>query len=248
MHLLTPWVSFDNLNLELVHIKTKQMPGRDIPLVTNEVYHIINRGIASQPVFLTKRDYQRALDTFFYYQNQNPFLRYSFFLRLPNQQKAEILDRLQKENEFLIEIIAYCLMPNHVHFLLRQLKSNGLSIFMSNFSNSYTRYFNTKQKRIGPLLQGKFKAIRIETDEQLLHLSRYIHINPYSSFVVKNLTDLENYPYSSLPEYLNPQTFPRCNKEVVLAHFKNISAYKKFILDQVDYQRRLEEIKHLALE
>lgn len=224
------------------------MPGRQIPLVTDEIYHIVNRGIASQPIFTNQKDYLRALNAIFYYQNQNPFPRYSFFLRLPSEQKTEILKHLKRKNEFLVEIITFCLMPNHLHLLLKQLKENGISNFMSNVSNSYTRYFNTKQKRIGPLLQGKFKAIRVETDEQLLHLSRYIHLNPYSAFIVKDLINLENYPHSSLPEYLNPQISSHCNKEMVLGHFKNISAYKKFIFDQADYQRKLEEIKHLVLE
>ena len=76
-----------------------------------------------------------------------------------------------------MEIICYCLMPNHLHLLLRQLMDGGISKFMSNFANSYTRYFNTKSKRKGPVFEGKFKAKRIETDEQLLHLSRHIHLN-----------------------------------------------------------------------
>lgn len=224
------------------------MPGRKIPLVTNEVYHVINRGAGSQPIFLNQRDYLRALETIFYYQNQDLSLRYSFFLRLPKHQKEELLDRLKARRKFLVEIIAHCLMPNHFHLLLKQIRDDGISIFISKFSNSYTRYFNTNQKRIGSLLQGNFKAARMETDEQLIHVSRYIHLNPYSSYVVKNLKELENYPYSSLPEYLNPKMPVRCSKEIVLHHFKNVASYKKFVFDQADYQRRLQEIKHLVLE
>lgn len=224
------------------------MPGRKITLTTNEIYHVVNRGITSQLVFKNQRDYFRALNTIFYYQNQNPFPRYAFFSRLTNKQRAEILECLKRKNKLLVEIIAFCLMPSHLHFLLKQLKENGISTFMSNVSNSYTRYFNTKQKRIGPLFQGKFKAIKVETDEQLLHLSRYIHLNPYSAFIIKDLTNLENYPYSSISEYLNPKISTHCNKEMVLGHFRNIAAYKKFIFDQADHQRRLEEIRHLTLE
>lgn len=224
------------------------MPGRKIPLVTNEIYHVINRGTASQPTFLNQKDYLRGLETIFYYQNQTLPLRYSFFLRLPKQQKTELLNRLKAKRKFLVEIIAFCLMPNHLHLLLKQVQDNGISTFMSNFSNSYTRYFNTNQKRVGPLFQGKFKAVRVETDEQLIHVSRYIHLNPYSSHVIKNLKELENYPYSSLPEYLNPKETDRCNKEIILHDFKELHSYKKFVFDQADYQRRLQEIKHLALE
>lgn len=224
------------------------MPGRKIPLVTNQIYHVLNRGIASQPVFLAKKDYQRTLEIIWYYQNQNPPLSYSHFLRLPIKQKSEILERLKNKEKFLVEIIALSLLPNHFHFLLKQTQENGVSIFMSNLTNSYTRYFNTKNKRTGPLFQGKFKATMVETDEQLFHLSRYIHLNPYTSYVVKKLKDLKDYPYSSLPEYLGRSRANFFQKEIVLNQFKNVNSYKRFVFDQAEYQRKLERIKHLAME
>ena len=150
--------------------------------------------------------------------------------------------------KLLVEIIAYCLMPNHLHLLLKQLEENGISIFMSNLTNSYTRFFNTKQKRKGPLFQGKFKGVRIETDEQLFHVSRYIHLNPYSSFVLKSLEELESYPYSSLPEYLGLKKEIHCKTEIILNNFKNIQSYEDFVFDRAGYQRELEKIKHLAIE
>lgn len=224
------------------------MPGRKIPLVTDYVYHVINRGITSLSTFLNQKDYQRGLESIFYYQNQNLPLRYSYFLRLPIKQKAAILKGLETERKFIVEIIAFSLMPNHLHLLLKQTQDNGISNYVSNLTNSYTRYFNTKHKRVGPLFQGKFKAVRIETDEQLIHVSRYIHLNVYSSGVVKNIEGLINYPYSSLPEYLAPQKLNQCQKELVLDQFNNPHSYKKFVLDQADYQRNLQEIKHFALE
>lgn len=224
------------------------MPGRKIPLVTDYVYHVINRGITSLSTFLNQKDYQRGLESIFYYQNQNLPLRYSYFLRLPIKQKAAILKGLETERKFIVDIIAFSLMPNHLHLLLKQTQDNGISNYVSNLTNSYTRYFNTKHKRVGPLFQGKFKAVRIETDEQLIHVSRYIHLNVYSSGVVKNIEELINYPYSSLPEYLAPQKLNQCQKELVLDQFKNPHSYKKFVLDQADYQRNLQEIKHFALE
>lgn len=224
------------------------MPGREIPLVTNQYYHVLNRGVASQPVFNNKRDYIRAFETLFYYQNKELPLKYSKFLSLSKDERARILEKLAQGKNFLVEIIAYCFMPNHLHLLLKQVVENGISKFMSNFTNSYTRYFNTKNKRNGPIFQGKFKAIRIETDEQLLHLSRYIHLNPYSSFLIKNLNDLTNYPFSSLSEFLGETDIKLCSKQIILGRFKNKNLYQKFVFDQADYQRKLEEIKHLMLE
>ena len=90
----------------------------------------------------------------------------------------------------------------------------------------------------------------VETDEQLIHLVRYIHLNPYSSGVVKSLRDLLSYPWSSLQEYLDPQVTGICDeKEIVLKLFKNNrEAFKKFTLDQAEYQKRLDKIKHLIQE
>ena len=154
------------------------MPGRKEVIATGEIYHVINRGIASQPIFFTKRDYQRACNTFFYYRNRVLSKRYSYFLRESLEERQQILKDLNKKENFLVEIMAFCLMPNHFHFLLRQVVDDGIPKFLSKFTNSYTRYFNTKRKRNGPLFQGKFKAVRIEIDEQLLHVARYIHLFP----------------------------------------------------------------------
>ena len=224
------------------------MPGRNIPLVTDQIYHVINRGNASQPIFLDKKDYERAFETISYYQNIHVPVRYSFFLRLPFSEKEKILNKLRDAREFSVEIICFCLMPNHIHLLLKQLQNNGISSFMSNFSNSYTRYFNTKNKKFGHLFQGKFKAVRIETDEQLLHVSRYIHLNPYTSYVIKSLKELEKYSYSSLSEYLDLTQKDFCSKKLIIGQFKTSSSYSKFIFDHAGYQRELDNIKHLILE
>ena len=224
------------------------MPGRLMPIVNNEIYHIFNRGVASQPTFFSKRDYDRALESFFYYQNCNPPIKYSRFLSLSVKQRAEILEDLSKKKNYLVEIITYCLMPNHFHFLLRQILEAGIAKFISNFTNSYTRYINTKQERAGPLFTGKFKSVRIETQKQLLHASRYIHLNPHTSFVVKALEDLQNYHYSSFPEFIGRTSLALCAKDDILADFKTIKQYEQFVYDQADYQRTLNKIKHLVLE
>lgn len=224
------------------------MPGRIVPLVKDQIYHIFNKGIASQPTFLDRRDYARALDIMFYYQNAYPPVSYSRFLGLSTEEREDILKSLKNHREFLVEIIAYCLMPNHFHFLLKQISENGISKFMGNFINSYTRFFNTKHERTGQLYSGRFKAVRIETDSQLLHVSRYIHLNPYTSYVVKTLNELETYPYSSFNDYVISQPeFDSRNKAIILDHFKKQS-YKQFVFDQAEYQKTLAYIKHLVLD
>ena len=183
-----------------------------------------------------------------YYQNANTPFRFSFLPRLSSEKRSKFIKKLKQEKEFWVEIIAYCLMPNHFHLLVKQSKDNGTFNFMRLFQNSYAHYFNRKNDRKGSLFEHRFKAVRIATEEQLFHLSRYIHLNPYSSYIVKGLPALAKYPHSSLPEYLSSHEPQLCQKEIILNKFANRSAYKKFVFDQADYQQSLEKIKHQALE
>jgi len=223
------------------------MPYRKTIFVNNEIYHTINRSIEEQTIFKGKRDYQRALDLIDFYRYNHPPLRFSHYNRLPKNEKEKFIKNLKENGKPVVEILAFCLMPNHFHFLLRQIREKGVQSFMRNFQDSFARYFNTKYHRVGLLFQGMFKAVRIETDEQLIHVSRYIHLNPVSSYIVE-IGDLENYPWSSFPEYLgkHPQGFT--NPTPLLDFFKSRTAYKEFVFNQADYQRRLQKIKHLALE
>ncbi len=222
------------------------MPGRTVPLVTDQIYHAYNRGIDRRTTFFGRKEYSRGQDSIMFYRFLSPPLRLSYFLALGEKRRDKIIHDLQGGKR-LVDILAYCFMPNHFHLVLRQTTENGISRFMSNFQNSYTRYFNTKHQRTGPLFLDQFKAVLVETEEQLLHLIRYVQLNPYTSFVVKTLVELERYEWSSLPEYLgNRSGF--CTQDAVWSSFKTKVAYKKFVFDQADYQRRLEEIKHLALD
>src|SRR3989344_1888146 len=155
------------------------MPGRTLPLVTEEIYHVFNRGIDHRPTFITKKEYQRALLSIKFYRFVQPPIRLSRFLLLEKEKQA-LMWKALGGSERLVDVICFCLMPNHFHFLLKQKKDNGISKFLSNFQNSYTRFFNTKNQRDGPLFLNQFKAVRIQTDEQLVHVSRYIHLNPYT--------------------------------------------------------------------
>lgn len=144
------------------------------------------------------------------------------------------------------EIVSFVFMPNHFHFLLKQNEENGISIFLSIFTNSYTKYFNTKRNRVGPVFQGVFKSVHIESDEQLIHVSRYIHLNPVTSFIIDE-SELFSYPWSSLPDYLKGES-SLVNVGIVLKQFSSIDGYKNFVLDRIDYAKKLERIKHLVLD
>ncbi|MFH0943156.1 MAG: transposase [Candidatus Beckwithbacteria bacterium] len=220
------------------------MPGRLIPLVTNEIYHVFNKGISSQIVFADKSDYQRAEDSLLYYKHAKPPIKYSRLFSIHKDSRNDLIKQLEKEKNNLVDLITYCFMPNHFHLLLKQLVDNGISQYLSNYSNSYTRYFNTKHERLGPLFQGKFKAVHIENNEQLLHVSRYIHLNPYSSSIIGSTEQLKTYPYSSLYKL----STSKVESNIIINQFKNINEYYKFIIDQADYQKQLQNIKKLTLE
>ncbi|MDO8658044.1 MAG: transposase [Candidatus Levybacteria bacterium] len=212
------------------------MPSRIIPFVNNEYYHLYNRGVAKMPIFNNFYDYNRFLKTMIYYSIEGPKPKFSIFT-----PTTKLLDT----NKKIVDFICYCLMPNHFHFLLRQVKENGITEFLSKLSNSYTKYFNVKYKRVGPLFQGEFKAVHVESNEQLIHVNRYVHINPSVGFIIKNL---EDYKWSSYPEYLNLSKTNICSKDIISGQFKTNNDYKQFILNQEDYGKNLEFIKHKLLD
>lgn len=223
------------------------MPGRLIPLVNEQVYHVFNRGINHQPTFNDKLEFKRAKLVIEFYRFNNLPTKLSKFLTLSNDDRTDIMDNLRDDNDKLVEVLAFCIMPNHFHFLLKQLKDKGISKFLGNFQNSYTRYFNVKNERDGSLFLDQFKAVMIQTDEQLIHVSRYIHLNPYTSFVLKDLESTLKYHWSSISEYLEGK--PKiCKLETIMSLFKNTQEYKDFIENQADYQRQLHTIQYLALE
>ncbi|MDD5147206.1 MAG: transposase [Candidatus Daviesbacteria bacterium] len=214
------------------------MPGRKTPLVVGEYYHIFNRGNEKRNIFTQPRDYKRLFKTLFYYQFIGPKPSFSRFA------KSDLNSFKPDPEKKLVEIICYCLMPNHFHFLVKQLKNNGISVFLSQISNSYTKYFNTKYARVGALFQGVFKSIRIETDEQLVHISRYIHLNP----IVAGLTkDLNFYPWSSYHEYISG-VGGICSVNQVLDLFPSSKEYQEFVEAQIDYGTTLEILKHRTID
>lgn len=212
------------------------MPYRKTVFLNDHFYHIYNRGVEKRKIFSDVSSYNRFIDTLYYYQFSGPKPKFS------TQKRFRRIDF--NKNPKIIEIICYCLMPNHFHILIKQLKKGGIQEFIRKALNSYTKYFNTKNKRVGPLFQGEFKDTFIETEEQLLHLSRYIHLNPYVSEITENL---ETYPYSSYPNYIKKSNSSICSPDFIMSFFKN-SSYEEFTNNHKDYAKSIERIKHLLIE
>ncbi len=219
---------------------------RKIIFAENEFYHVFNCGVEKRTIFTSRYEFLRFIDLMNYYRFSNPPLRYSKYITLNIEERTQYLSALEKQPQ-VVEIVAFCLMNNHFHFLLKQIQENGISTFISQITNGYTKYFNTKHDRSGYLFQGTFKAVHVNSDEQLLHLSRYIHLNPVMSFLIK-LEELVNYPWSSYPSYVDASNSRMVSSQLINGFFSNKNSYSKFVLDHVDYARQLKEIKDLLLE
>ena len=136
-------------------------------------------------------------------------------------------------------------MPTHFHFLLRQNDNNGIQNFISNAANSFTRYHNIKYEKLGPLFLPRFKSVKVTSEEQAMHVSRYIHLNLYSSGLCKNIEELVNYKWSSFKEYVGDVKNGLCDKTFILGLFNfNKERYKRFVFNNADYQKSLEHIKY----
>lgn len=228
-------------------VNNNYMPLRKTPLVNEQIYHVYNRSVAQQPIFHNKHEYQSFLNCIDYYRFQNPPYRFSFFTRLNIKDKLTTLKNIYESYERLIDIYAFCIMPNHYHLLLKQLSDNGISNFIRLLQNSYAHYQNTKNKRFGALFQSPFKAVRVETDEQFIHVARYIHLNPLTSYILKEPHELNTFQWNSWKNYISSETESLINKELLLGLIKRKNL-EKFTFDQLDYQRTLNKIKHLTFE
>lgn len=220
---------------------------RKIVFSNGYIYHVFNRGIDRRSVFTGFREFSRAQELIKYYLCKDTPVSYSKFLQQPKEIREQVIQQM-KRDEKLVNVLAYCLMPNHFHFMLQQNSDRGIPKFISNFTNAYTRYFNTKHGRTGPMFEGIFKAVLVESDEQLIHLSRYVHLNPVVSSII-NEDQLSNYKWSSYHQYISKSDDDGyINTSLVLSMFKSKDKYKEFVLDQVKYGKKLEAIKHLTLE
>lgn len=213
--------------------------------IENGFYHVYNRGVEKRNIFLDNQDFQ-------------VFISYLKIYLLPTEEsvvdvqkdiesnKKNIknqISKLYKINNFFnkIELISYVLMPNHFHLELKQKNKQDLEIFMRSLITKYTMYFNRKYKRVGPLFQSRYKAILIQSKEYLLHLSRYIYINPME--IINHKLPLTSYPWSSYPSYINNYPTNWINKKYIFEFFyKNekakIKSYKEFV---ENYLHKTEE-------
>ena len=219
------------------------MGKRKIPLVTDCYYHIYSRSIAGYMIFNEPADFYRIMELFDLYHYIDFNYRYSRFCELESVLQNQILKNVKALSGNLVDIIAYCVMPTHIHLILRQDVDDGISKFMGKILNSYSRYFNIRHNRLGPLWESKFKDVLVETDDQLLHVTRYFHLNATSAGLVKKP---EDWFYSSYGEYLETTKDGFCQFRPLFDF--TMAQYREFVNDQKSYQRELSIIKKFLID
>ncbi len=191
-----------------------------------EYYHIYNRGVDKRDVFCDENDYKRFLLSMNLLNDEFDGLMLEYRDFRKSNPKAQLLDFPKLSfRKPVVEIISYCLNPNHYHFILKQISHAGIKKFMHKLGTSYTKYFNKKYDRSGVLSQGRFKDVYIGSNEYLLHLSAYVNRN----YFIHKYPE-KNWPYSSELDYIGKRSGNLCNKNIILDQFENdFSKYDKFL-------------------
>lgn len=209
----------------------------------NQYYHIFNRGVAQQNIYLDKQDYE-----FFLYRfKENLFpQRFKHSPEDGHQGSRSHTPYIRKTLPAdAFNIICYCLMPNHFHLVIKQNLLVPVSKLILKVCTAYSKYFNKKYGRVGSLFQDKFKAVLVANDSYLLWLSAYIHNNPRTGGLVENLN---NWQWSSYLDYIGERSGNLCQKDIILNNFKTFYEYKDFITESYVKIKERKDISHLLLD
>ena len=228
-------------------------------LVNGEIYHLVLRGVADSIIFKDKNDYYRGVFSLYEFNDTNPVLiRDRRRARLRAKKKGR--EQFSADRDMFVEILAFCFMPNHIHLLVRQIKNSRITQFMKKLGTGYATYFNKKYDRKGHLFQGRFRAVHIRTNEQLKTVFVYIHTNGISliepkwkekgiSNLKKVIKFLENYKWSSYPDYLGKNNFPSVTKrDFLLKVMGGGRGCRNFVEGWVKYKKELKDFNKIAPE
>lgn len=222
------------------------------------IYHIYNRGVEKRKIFLDNQDYFRFIHDLFEFNDEAMAGRFKNIRG--STSDPGVLD-LEKKQDLIVEILAFCLMPNHFHILLRQLSNDGIVKFMQKLGTGYSMYFNEKNQRVGGLFQGRFKAVLVDNESYFIYLPYYIHSNPLDLIMPewkeKGIRDwkkashfLESYRWSSYLDYIDKKNFPSVISKGYLNELWGTSnQYRSDMQSWLrDINTEIEKIQHFTLE
>lgn len=205
----------------------------------SEYYHIYNRGNNKQNIFFEEKDYIRFLFLILYFQGGDSVYNIGRYVSNYVRHRTFNIDFEEISKNKKVELLTFALMPNHFHFILKEKEQGGISKYLQRIQNSYTKYINTKNKKNGHLFQGPYQSVHIESNEQLLHLSAYIHRNPREIKKWKGKEDI--FPWSSFVDYTKENRWGKLlSTELLLSQFKGPKEYKNFV-DESGTKLILEE-------
>lgn len=218
---------------------------RKVPFSIGEYYHIYNRGTEKRSIFSEEADIVRFFQSMLEFNVVDPIgsiYKHSF------TKKQSSLESLAPKEDRLVNFVAYCLNPNHYHFILQPRVEKGIEKFMQRLGTGYTNYFNSKYERTGALFQGKFKSVHIDSNEYLLHVSAYVNLNDRVHKLRSSTSQLVK-SKSSWGEYIGKEKTRWCEKEGVLSQFRNKNEYKIFAQNSLNgtLERRFTEKEQKAL-
>lgn len=207
--------------------------------VSDSYYHIYNRGVEKRIIFQDEEDYTVFLSCLKLYLNPPHPVNRRFSRKLqgpsPTNESVIIYTPCRQPNNHhgQIELVAYCLMPNHFHLCVKQTDRRAIDHFMRSLATKYAMYFNKKYERIGSLFQGRYKAVLVETEQQFTYLTKYIHRNPLNLPSYKDRPrNLLSYSFSSYPNYLNLRHQNWIHSENILTYFSTTNpknSYQQFV-------------------
>jgi putative transposase len=234
------------------------MPIKRPQLINGEIYHIVLRGVGDSEIFRDDGDYYRAIFSLYEFNTTKPVIIRE--QRRKRKLTQSIRGLSSDTRDLLVEILAFCFMPNHIHLLVRQIKEEGITQFMRKFGTGYATYFNQKYNRKGHLFQNRFRAVHIKTNEQLKTVFVYIHTNGISliepkwkELGIKNpekvIKFLENYKWSSYSDYLGKKNFPSVTKrDFLLKVMGGSEGCREFVEGWIKYKKELKDLEGIAIE
>lgn len=221
------------------------MPSKNIikTYIENGCYHIYNRGVEKRKIFLDEQDYKVFLSYLKIYLSPKINSANDIVSNENGdyEDQDKTISEIYKLNNFFnkIDLISYVLMPNHFHLEIKQKNKKEIESFMRSLITKYSKYFNKKYERVGPLFQGRYKAVLIQNTEYLLYLSKYIHLNP-AELLTKGQT-LIQYPWSSYSIYLKKINISWLKTDFIGNNFLengifSANLYKKFVESDKDQE------------